>query len=199
MTRSNVNFTAAASSGVPSWKRTPRRSLNVHARPSEDVVHDSASPGTTSVLSAAVPTSVSKISAVTRKVGRPSPWPGATPGASASMPTASTSRGVCAVAGPASTTAASAAATMERDRDMARLLGREAVEEPVTTGALQVVLAAAAVGAARGMGRVPGLGRVVVPEPLTIVVADHRRALTVLGPVAARAILAGRERSAVRL
>ena len=72
MMRSKVNLTAAASSTVPSWKRTPRRSLNVQARPSGDVVHDSASPGTMSVLSGAVATSVSKISAVTRKVWMPS-------------------------------------------------------------------------------------------------------------------------------
>src|SRR5499427_5592935 len=79
------------------------------------------------------------------------------------------------------------------------LPGREAVEEAVASGALQIVLATAAVGPARGMRRVPRLRRVVVAQPLPVVMADHRRALAALGPVAAGAILAGRERGTVRL
>ena len=114
MTRSNVNLTAAASSGVPSWKRTPRRSLKVQTMPSGDVVQDSASPGITSVLSGRVATRVSKISAVTRKVCSPSAWPGSSPGGSASMPTTTTSRGTCATAGEASSAAASKVASSVR-------------------------------------------------------------------------------------
>src|SRR5882724_6203019 len=79
------------------------------------------------------------------------------------------------------------------------LLRRETVEEAVAPGALQVVLAAATIGPARRMRRVPGFRRVVVPQALAIVVADHRRALTALRPVAAGAVLADRKRGAVRL
>src|SRR5215467_15028647 len=79
------------------------------------------------------------------------------------------------------------------------LPGRDAVEEAVTSSALQIVLAAAAVRPARGMRRVPRLRRVVVAQSLPVVMADHRGALSALGPVAAGAILAGREGGAVRL
>src|SRR5690349_20959141 len=44
--RSKLNFTASALNGVPSWNLTSRRSLKVTLRPSFDVVHDSASQGT---------------------------------------------------------------------------------------------------------------------------------------------------------
>ena len=63
-----------------------------------------------SVLSGAVATSVSKISAVTRKVWMPSACPGSRPGGSASIPTTSTSRGVCAEIEVACSTMTSAAA-----------------------------------------------------------------------------------------
>src|SRR5262244_917738 len=49
------------------------------------------------------------------------------------------------------------------------------------------------------MRRIPGLGCVVVAQALAIVMTDDRRALAALGPVAARPVLAGRERGAVRL
>src|SRR5262245_38579582 len=49
------------------------------------------------------------------------------------------------------------------------------------------------------MRRVPGLRCVVVTEPLPVVMADHRRARAALRPVAAGAILAGREGGAVGL
>ena len=45
MIRSYVNFTSSPTSSRPLWNFTPRRSLNVHVRPSALVVHDSASPG----------------------------------------------------------------------------------------------------------------------------------------------------------
>src|SRR5207249_5691323 len=75
----------------------------------------------------------------------------------------------------------------------------EAVEEAVAAGTLEIVLAAAAVGPARGVRRVPGLRRVVVSQALPIVMADHRRPLAALRPVAAGAVIAGCERGAVGL
>src|SRR5262249_61360783 len=75
----------------------------------------------------------------------------------------------------------------------------EAIEQAVAAGALQIGLAAAAVRAARGMRRVPGLGFGVVAQSLPVVMTDHRRAGAALRPVAAGAILAGRERPPVRL
>src|SRR6476619_6551611 len=50
---------------------------------------------------------------------------------------------------------------------------REAVQQSVAAGALEVVLRAATVGAARGMRRVPRLRRVVVTQANAIGVADH--------------------------
>src|SRR6059058_5360641 len=84
-------------------------------------------------------------------------------------------------------------------RAAVRLFRGEAVEEAVAAGALEIVLAAAAVGPARGVRRVPGLRRVVVAQTLPIVMADHRRPLAALRPVAAGAVIAGRERGAVGL
>src|SRR5262245_8795089 len=75
----------------------------------------------------------------------------------------------------------------------------EAIEQAVAAGALQVGLAAAAVRAARGMRRIPGLGFGVVAQSLPVVMTDHRRAGAALRPVAAGAILAGRERPPVGL
>src|SRR5439155_447255 len=84
-------------------------------------------------------------------------------------------------------------------RAAVRLFRGEAVEEAVAAGALEIVLAAAAVGPARGVRRVPGLRRVVVAQALPIVMADHRRPLAALRPVAAGAVIAGCERGAVGL
>src|SRR5438309_313373 len=80
-----------------------------------------------------------------------------------------------------------------------RLFRGEAVEQAVAAGALEIVLAAASVRARRGMRRVAGLRRVVVAQALPVVLADHRGALAALGPVAAGAILTGRERGVVGL
>src|SRR6185436_99275 len=84
-------------------------------------------------------------------------------------------------------------------RRQARLLRGEAIEQAGAARALEIVLAAAAIRPARGVRRVPGLRGVVVAESLPVVVADHRRALAALRPVAAGAVLAGRERGAVGL
>src|SRR5262249_60604660 len=69
----------------------------------------------------------------------------------------------------------------------------------VAAGTPQMALTAAAFRTARGMRRVPGPRRLVVAQALPVVMAEHRRPLAALGPVAAGPILAGRERGAVRL
>src|SRR3977135_2139544 len=79
-----------------------------------------------------------------------------------------------------------------------RLVGGEAEEQAVAAGALQCALAAAAIGATRGMRRIPGFRSIVVAQALPVVVADHRRTCPTLGPVAAGAVFAGRERPSVR-
>src|SRR3954454_2732826 len=75
---------------------------------------------------------------------------------------------------------------------------REAVEQPVAAGAAQVGLAAAAVGSARGMRRIPRARRRVVTQSLAIDVPDHRGALRAAGPVTAGAGLSGRKGLAFR-
>src|SRR5438445_2120602 len=106
--------------------------------------------------------------------------------------------GGCAAAGTG-TAATQPNATSVPSNALADLFRGQAVEEAIASGALQVVLVAAAVGLARRMRRVPRLRCVVVPQALAIVVADHRRPLAALRPVAARAILVGCESGAVRL
>src|SRR4051812_477340 len=79
------------------------------------------------------------------------------------------------------------------------LVDREAVEQAVAAGALQVGLAAAAVGPTGRMRRIPGFhGRAFV-EALPVMVPDDRRSCSALGPVAAGLVLAGGEGGAVRL
>jgi hypothetical protein len=51
---------AAAASGPPSWKRTPSRSVNVHAAPSLVISHDDARAGTIRDVPGSTLTSVSK-------------------------------------------------------------------------------------------------------------------------------------------
>src|SRR5262249_20222693 len=75
----------------------------------------------------------------------------------------------------------------------------ETVEQPITTGATQGLLAAATARAAREMRRIPGFGGIVVAQALAVMVAEHRRALAAACPVAARRIVAARKRPAVRL
>src|SRR5258705_13801571 len=79
-----------------------------------------------------------------------------------------------------------------------RLLGGEAIEQPAAAGAAQIGLAAAAVWSARGMRGIPRPCWRVVAQPLAVDVADHGRALGAAGPVAAGAILTGRESAAFR-
>src|SRR5262249_38832164 len=80
-----------------------------------------------------------------------------------------------------------------------QLLRGKAVEQAVAAGAPQVVLAAAAVGPARGMRRIPRLGRGIVAQTLAVDVADHGRALGAACPVAAGSVLAGWKRPPVHL
>src|SRR5215471_3368536 len=81
----------------------------------------------------------------------------------------------------------------------AQLVRGEAVEQAVAAGASQIVLAAAAVGPARGMRRVPRFRRRIVAQTLAVAVADHRGALGAARPVAAGSVLAGRKRPPVHL
>src|SRR5260370_11303999 len=79
-------------------------------------------------------------------------------------------------------------------RGLHQLVRGEAVEQTVAAGASQIVLAAAAVGSARGMRRIPRLGRRVVAQALAVAVADHGCALGAARPAAAGSCLAGRKR-----
>src|SRR5690242_5069528 len=76
---------------------------------------------------------------------------------------------------------------------------REAVEQAVATGALQVGLRTTAFRSARGMRRVPGFRGVVVAKSLTVGMADHGRSLRAARPVLAGAIVARGKRGAIRL
>src|SRR6266478_5856676 len=79
------------------------------------------------------------------------------------------------------------------------LIDRKAIEQPVAAGAAQIGLAAAAIGAARGMRGVPRFRRVIVAQAFAVGVADHRGTLSAARPVAAGTVLTRRKRSAVRL
>src|SRR5262249_36160964 len=79
------------------------------------------------------------------------------------------------------------------------LIGSEAVDQPATTGAAQVIEAATAVRPARGVRRIPRPRCRVIAQTLAVDVADHGGALGAAAPVAAGAILAGAERRAVHL
>src|SRR3954470_21287872 len=80
-----------------------------------------------------------------------------------------------------------------------RLIRREAIEQTRAAGAAQRLLAAAAARAARQVGGVPGLRRVVVAKPDPVVVADHRGPLGAARPIAAGHVVRARERAAVAL
>src|SRR4051812_25944435 len=62
-------------------------------------------------------------------------------------------------------------------------IGRKTVEQAVATGALKIVLRAAAVGAARGMRGVPGFRGVVIAQPKAVRMAEHGGALRAARPV----------------
>src|SRR5437764_8772361 len=79
-------------------------------------------------------------------------------------------------------------------RSFVNSVRREAIEQPVTAGALQIGLRAAAVRAARRVRGVPGFRGVIVTQAHTIGMTDHRRALCRARPVLAGAILARRKR-----
>src|SRR5260221_3956686 len=84
-------------------------------------------------------------------------------------------------------------------RGLHQLVRGEAVEQTVAAGASQIVLAAAAVGSARGMRRIPRLGRGVVAQALAVAVADHGCAFGAARPVAAGSVLAQLESTSVHL
>src|SRR5215813_8666457 len=80
---------------------------------------------------------------------------------------------------------------------------REAIQQAVAAGALEVGLRAAAFaairGGARGVRRIPRFRGVVIAQPDAVGVPEHRRALRAARPVLAGAVALGRERRAVRL
>src|SRR6266702_7961048 len=76
-------------------------------------------------------------------------------------------------------------------------VGRETIQQAVAAGGLEIRLRTAAVGAARGVRRVPRLRRIVVAQAVAIDMAEHRRSLRRARPVLAGAVLAGSERGAV--
>src|SRR5206468_545567 len=88
-------------------------------------------------------------------------------------------------------------------RETQRLVCREAIQQSIATSALQRRLRAALGGSrllpARRMRRIPRQHRWRVVQPLTIMMADHRDTGGAAGPVAAGAVIARRERPAVRL
>src|SRR5215831_19070210 len=84
-------------------------------------------------------------------------------------------------------------------QDRVRSVRREAVEESRAAGALEIVLAATPARTARGMRRIPRLRGIVVAQALTVDMAEHDGAGRVARVILARAVLAGREGTAVGL
>src|SRR3954453_14977871 len=76
---------------------------------------------------------------------------------------------------------------------------REAIEQAVAAGALQIGLRAAAIGAARGMRAVPRFRRLVIAQALTIGMAHDRRALRARRPVLAGLVITRGKCAAVGL
>src|SRR5258708_16362287 len=79
------------------------------------------------------------------------------------------------------------------------LVRREAIQQAVAAGALEVGLRAAAIRPARGMRTVPGFRRIVVAQADAVGMTHDRRTLRAARPVLAGAIIARRECGAVRL
>src|SRR6266481_4149886 len=79
------------------------------------------------------------------------------------------------------------------------LVRREAIQQAVAAGALEVGLRAAAIRPARGMRTVPGFRRVIVAQADAVGMSKHRRTLRAARPVLAGAILARCECGAVGL
>src|SRR5258708_32466376 len=76
---------------------------------------------------------------------------------------------------------------------------RETVQQAGAAGADQILLAAAALRSARGMSRIPGIGRRRRGDTGAVGMSEHRRALRAARPILAGAVLAGRESGAVGL
>src|SRR5258708_24976811 len=74
---------------------------------------------------------------------------------------------------------------------------REAVQQAVAAGALEIVLAAAAARAARRVRGVPRFRCRVVAQALAVVMTEHGGALRAAGPVAAGAVFVRREGTAI--
>src|SRR5262249_20603879 len=80
-----------------------------------------------------------------------------------------------------------------------RLIGGEAIEEAVAAGAAQIRLAAATVGATRGMRGIPRPRRLVVTQTLAVDMPHYCGALRAARPIMAGFVFAGRKGAAVGL
>src|SRR5882757_32935 len=74
---------------------------------------------------------------------------------------------------------------------MTSSVGREAIHQAVAAGALEVVLRTAAIGATRGMRRVPGFRGVIVAQADAVDMPEHGGSLRAARPVLAGAVLTG--------
>src|SRR5688572_26356340 len=110
-----------------------------------------------------------------------------------------TGSAACVIVAETKSTAAQAIPLSVRRVVINLLRCREAVEQSIAAGALQVVLAAAAVWSARGMRRIPRQHGWRGVQPLAVMVAHHGGAGGALGPVAAGAVIGAGKRRAVGL
>src|SRR4051812_10873872 len=79
------------------------------------------------------------------------------------------------------------------------LIGRETIKQAISSRAAQICLAAAPLGPARGVRRIPRPRRLVVAQAFAVDMSDHRSAGAGFRPIAAGAILIRRKRAPVRL
>src|SRR5262249_54295108 len=113
---------ASAVSGVPSWNRTPGRRANVYVRPSLEMSHFWARPGTILYVPSSCPVSPSNIRLVTRAELRSVIWGGSMVTGSAGRPMTIASFGGAADAGRLGARDSRATATSTRRVSMAVLL-----------------------------------------------------------------------------
>src|SRR5438876_354427 len=152
--RSIENFTASALRGVPSWKLTPLRSLNVYFRPSLLIAHDSASPGTTCVLSSGKVTSVSTMRRPTRLELRSVTCAGSRFTGSATRPTTSVPAGWAATGASAPTPRSSATTA---SHVVSILIARSRRRREIGSRHMDASLSAATVYDRAGACKAPGV------------------------------------------
>src|SRR5947199_224167 len=152
--RSIENFPASALRGVPSWKLTPLRSLNVYFRPSLLIAHDSASPGTTCVLSSGKVTSVSTMRRPTRLELRSVTCAGSRFTGSATRPTTSVPAGWAATGASAPTPRSSATTA---SHVVSILIARSRRRREIGSRHMDASLSAATVYDRAGACKAPGV------------------------------------------